>query len=101
MTLDIAAKVIAEMIVEDLNIHVVAVSTTSIHVNMTSIAAGHEVVQWTHLGHSVQTSESAVTMPTAALAVQEIAAAGTMTVIDVVDLTDSTEIIEAEPALST
>ena len=99
MTLDIEATVIAEKIVEDLNIHVVAVGTTTIRVNVISIAAGHEVVQWTHLGHSVQTS--AVTMLTAVLAVQEIAAAGTMTVIDAVDLTDSTEIIEAEPALST
>ena len=83
MTLDIEATVIAEKIVEDLNIHVVAVGTTTIHVTVISIAAGHEVVQWTHLGHSVQTS--AVTMLTAVLAVQEIAAAGTVTVIDAVN----------------
>ena len=99
MIMSIAATVIADMIVRDLSALVIAVGTTSIHVTVISIAAGHEVVQWTHLGHSVQTS--AVTMLTAVLAVQEIAAAGTMTVIDAVDLTDSTEIIEAEPALST
>ena len=36
MTLDIEATVIAEKIVEDLNIHVVAVGTTSIHVTVIS-----------------------------------------------------------------
>ena len=74
MIMNIAATVIADMIVRDLSALVIAVGTTSIHVNAISIAADHAVAQWTHLGHSALTS--AVTLFTAALAVQEIVAAG-------------------------
>jgi hypothetical protein len=98
MPRNVAATVITATIAEDLIVHVMAIGTTNAHVHMTTIVAGREVVLWTHLGHSVQIS--AVTMPTAALAVQEIAAAGTMTVNDAVDQTGTAEIIGAEPALS-
>ena len=102
MTRNIAAMVIADIIMRNLNALVVAVGTTNIHETVITIAADLAVAQWTPMGHIVLTS--VMTLNTAALAVPANAAAGTMQVIIAIDLTDSakiTEIDAAEPALST
>ena len=102
MTMDVKATVIADIIVTNLNALVTAVSTTSLHEKVITTAVDPAAVQWTHVGHSVLIS--VVTLHTAGLAVPSAVAAGTMTVIIAVDLTDQAEIPEinaAGPALST
>ena len=101
MTMDVKATVIDNMIVTDLNALVTAVGTTSLHETAITTAADPAAGQWIHVGHSALIS--VVTLHTAGLAVPAVAA-GTMTVIIAVDLTDQPEIPEinaAEPALST
>jgi hypothetical protein len=101
ITMDVKATVIDNMIVIDLNDLVNAVGTTSLHETVIGTAADPAAGQWIHVGHSALIS--VVTLHTAGLAVPAVAA-GTMTVIIAVDLTDQAEIPEinaAEPALST
>jgi hypothetical protein len=102
ITMDVKATVIDNMIVIDLNDLVNAVGTTSLHETVISTAADPAAGQWIHVGHSALIS--VVTLHTAGLAVPSAVAAGTMTVIIAVDLTDQAEIPEinaAGPALST
>ena len=102
ITMDAKATVIDNMIVTDLNALVTAVGTTSLHETVITTAADPAAGQWIHVGHSVLIS--VVTLHTASLAVPSAVAAGTMTVIIAVDLTDQAEIPEinaAGPALST
>jgi hypothetical protein len=86
MTLDVKSTVIADMIVTNMDALVTAVSATSLHEKVITIAVDPAAVQWTRVGHSVLIS--AVTLHTAGLAVPATVAAGTMPVIIAVDLTD-------------